>query len=77
MFNIGAIELVLVFGMLGFALALVTVVVVLSAKRSGGPSTDNPNLRPCPDCGRSISVRAAMCPHCGAPVRPIFNAKPS
>lgn len=27
----------------------------------------NPNLRPCPDCGRGISKRAAFCPGCGCP----------
>lgn len=24
------------------------------------------NLRPCPDCGREVSLNAASCPHCGA-----------
>jgi hypothetical protein len=26
-----------------------------------------PLVRPCPDCGGKVSVRASSCPHCGAP----------
>ncbi len=26
-------------------------------------------LKPCPDCGREVSRRALLCPHCGAPAR--------
>jgi len=35
----------------------------------GTPARDVPkdSLVPCDDCGRMISVRAAACPHCGAP----------
>ena len=29
----------------------------------------NPNLIPCPDCFEKISKRAAVCPHCGAPLK--------
>ena len=29
----------------------------------------NPNLIPCPDCFGKISKRAAVCPHCGAPLK--------
>ena len=32
----------------------------------------NPNLQPCPDCGREVSKRAASCPNCGCPL----NAPP-
>lgn len=28
----------------------------------------NPALKPCPDCDHEVSVRAAACPHCGAPI---------
>jgi len=33
------------------------------------PPATNPNLTDCPDCGNSISIRAAACPHCGAPLK--------
>ena len=29
---------------------------------------ENPNLVPCPDCFEPVSKRAAVCPHCGAPL---------
>jgi len=32
------------------------------------PSTMQPNLTRCADCGGQISRRATTCPHCGAPV---------
>ena len=31
---------------------------------------ENPNLVPCPDCFEPVSKRAAVCPHCGAPLEP-------
>ena len=36
----------------------------------------NPNLIPCPDCFAKISRRAAVCPHCGAPVNANITAAP-
>ena len=44
------------------------VLIVVLVTRRLGPS-NNPNLRPCPDCGHFISVRAVTCPQCGAPVK--------
>ena len=29
---------------------------------------ENPNLMTCPDCFASVSRRASVCPHCGAPL---------
>jgi hypothetical protein len=49
--------------------AAVTVVVVAATRSATGGQTNNPNLRPCPDCGQYVSVRAITCPHCGAPVK--------
>ncbi len=73
MFGIGAMELVIVLGILGFLVvsgALVAgLVILLAAKRPSTVWTDNPRLRPCPDCHQFISVRAAACPHCGGPVK--------
>ncbi len=28
----------------------------------------SPRVRPCPDCGQTVSRRAAQCPHCGCPL---------
>ena len=30
----------------------------------------NPNLLPCPDCGRNVSRLATSCPQCGRPLKP-------
>jgi hypothetical protein len=30
----------------------------------------NPNLTPCPDCGRMLSKLAPSCPQCGRPTKP-------
>ncbi len=45
------------------------LVLLLATRRPSGLSVTNPNLRSCPDCGQFISVRAAVCPHCGGPVK--------
>jgi hypothetical protein len=68
--GIGILELIIVLGVLGLAGALVVGLVLLFAtRRPSGLAVNNPNLRPCPDCGQLISVRAAACPHCGGPVK--------
>ena len=41
------------------------VVVTMNRK----PSGNNPNLTPCPDCGRFVSLRATACPQCGCPLQ--------
>jgi hypothetical protein len=68
--GIGIIELVIILAVLGLIGAIVAgLVLSLATRRPGGLSGNNPNLRPCPDCGHFISVRAAACPHCGGPVK--------
>ena len=50
--------------------AVVVAAVIYLASRGARPNRqDNPNLRPCPDCGKQISIRATTCPHCGGPVK--------
>ena len=46
---------------------VVALVVALTCSRKA--SGTNPNLRPCPDCGRFVSLRAATCPQCGCPLQ--------
>ena len=53
----------------GVVVVAVGVVVVLLAATRRPNYSNNPNLRPCPDCGRFISVRATTCPQCGGPVK--------
>jgi hypothetical protein len=46
--------------------AVVVLLVVKLTQRNAGPT--NPNLRPCPDCGRMVSTSAQSCPGCGKPL---------
>ena len=70
MFGINLFELFIVGGVLSLMLAAVIVPVVLSlssaSKRAPAP---NPNLLPCPDCGRLLSRQAITCPQCGRPMQ--------
>ena len=71
MFGIGPMEMLIV----GFVALLmlggvVAVVVVLVSSQSRKSTPSNPNLTPCPDCGRLVSRRAVSCPQCGRPLNP-------
>ncbi len=64
----GILELMIIACILG--IPLLAVVVILAVNRQSRANyTQNPNLRPCPDCGRYVSVRASTCPGCGAPLQ--------
>ncbi len=67
--NVSILFILLVLAGLGLLVVLVTVVATLAARRSGNYQGGNPNLCPCPDCGRLISIRASVCPHCGGPIK--------
>lgn len=41
-----------------------------AADARGALECDGANLRPCPDCGRRISLLAPSCPSCGRPFGP-------
>lgn len=69
MFVPGILEILIILGILGAVAVGVILVIVSATRRTGGAPSDNPNLRPCPDCGRSVSIRATTCPHCGGPVK--------
>jgi len=64
----GILELIILGGLVAGVVAVV-VVVVSTTRRSDASQSGNPNLRPCPDCGHFISVRATTCPQCGGPVK--------
>jgi hypothetical protein len=52
----------------GGVVAAIALVVYFLSRKSTTNRSDNPNLRPCPDCEQFVSVRATTCPHCGGPV---------
>ena len=66
---VGILELIIILGILAAGVVGVVLVVVLGTRRSGISREDNANLRPCPDCGQFISIRATTCPQCGGPVK--------
>jgi hypothetical protein len=67
-FSVGPLELLIVLGLLGLLAVgvVIAVVVILAASKKGGSA--NPNLFPCPDCGRQVSRLAKSCPNCGRPL---------
>ena len=64
----GPLELIII-GIMGFVLSAVVVALVVALNRSSKASGSNPNLKPCPDCGRFVSLRATTCPQCGCPLQ--------
>jgi predicted amidophosphoribosyltransferase len=46
----------------------VLVVVLLVTQKGNRKDANNPNLEPCPDCGRLVSLSATTCPQCGRPL---------
>jgi predicted amidophosphoribosyltransferase len=37
----------------------------MKIKGQDGEWRELPKLKPCPDCGKEVSVNAVSCPHCG------------
>lgn len=70
MFGIGIQEMLILLILLGLMVAPVVgvIIVVFAVQRSrrNGIAAD---LRPCPDCGGTVSVYAPGCPHCGKAFR--------
>ncbi len=65
----GPLELLIVFGVVGVGVLGVIFAVVVGIRTRSASQSSNPNLRPCPDCGRYISIRATTCPQCGGTVK--------
>ena len=67
--HVSYLGLLILIALCGVVAAVVAVVIYLASRGASSNRQDNPNLRPCPDCGRQISIRAMTCPHCGGPVK--------
>jgi len=68
MIGFGVFELLMILGvlcLLVLGVVIVVVVVLTTSKRRS--ISANPNLFPCPDCGRHVSRLAKSCPNCGRP----------
>lgn len=46
----------------------IVVAISMALRRQSGTSA-NPNLFPCPDCQKLISIQATACPNCGRSVK--------
>ena len=64
----GPLEIIIVC-VSGLIWVAVVGAVGVALKRSRKASGTNPNLKPCPDCGRFVSLRATTCPQCGCPLQ--------
>lgn len=64
----GPLELIIIVAVLAAIVA--AVVIAVRAGSGGARPMDNPNLYPCPDCGRMVSRQAPTCPQCGRPLSP-------
>ena len=64
----GPIELVLIAVILLVPVGVV-VALVEAFRRRRRALGGNPNLEPCPDCGRFASRRTTNCPQCGCPLQ--------
>jgi hypothetical protein len=63
------ITLLVLLAIVGLVIGTVVAVAALIVRSGTSRHADNPNLRPCPDCGHSVSVRATTCPQCGGPLK--------
>lgn len=45
------------------------VMAIVFATRRPVESGSNPNLAPCPDCQKLVSIHAPTCPSCGRPLK--------
>lgn len=70
LFGINPMEMLIVVGvslvMLGGPPVIAAVILYYALRKK--PLPPNPNLSPCPDCGRLVSHQAASCPQCGRPL---------
>jgi len=61
----GILEIIIMLMCLAVFAGIVILVVVLTTRKGSA----NPNLYPCPACGRTVSLDAESCPHCGHPLQ--------
>jgi hypothetical protein len=68
MTRISVVGILLILLLAGAILVGIALAVFAIVRAAGSRQPHGPNLQPCPDCGKPVSVRATACPHCGGPV---------
>ena len=63
------VGVIIIAALVAAVVTVILVLVVYATSRADSTSQNNPNLAPCPDCGRQVSIRATTCPHCGGPIQ--------
>ncbi len=73
----GPMELILIAMMLGTPVLVVVLILFVikkgvenATRKNRDQYANNPNLFPCPDCGRYVSRLAPSCPQCGRALTP-------
>lgn len=64
----GIFELLILGFIFVFVPITIAAVVVVSVKYSRNRSGANSKFRPCPGCGKSVSMHDNVCPQCGSPL---------
>jgi hypothetical protein len=64
----GPVEMIVIGVFVIIPIAVIVGLFVAVTMSRKGPGK-NPNLTPCPDCGRFVSLRATACPQCGCPLQ--------
>lgn len=63
------VSVLLILLLLVIAVPLGIIAGVYAISRRPRDELTNPNLAPCPDCQKLISIHASSCPHCGRPMK--------
>ena len=50
--------------------AIIVPVAITKSRKKRLAAQKEAGLKSCPTCGKTVSVRAASCPHCGEPLIP-------
>ncbi|MBR2662028.1 MAG: zinc ribbon domain-containing protein [Clostridia bacterium] len=68
--SIGALIITFLPLLFFIAPAIIIPVAITKSRKKRLAAQKEAGLKSCPTCGKTVSVRAASCPHCGEPLIP-------